>query len=219
MGSIRITCPDCAATYDVPETHARAGRRVRCAGCGTQWLAFDGHPVEASTAAAPGPVEPEALTGSRSIAASLKQHSLPAPPVEADLPDAAPEIADPTDADADDADWADAELPDFGLPVHDPVAHSAVVPPAVVPAPRETRWRAAWAASLLLLLAIGFGGVHWREPIMLGWPPSTRLYSALGAPLGMAHMPRAATADKVAPAAASAISSSPSTIRPPGVSE
>ncbi len=212
MGSRRITCPDCAAAYDVPQAHARPGRQVRCAACGTQWAAFD----EAAAVVLPMPaaepaatVETEALTGSRSIAASLKQHSLPVPAVDEDTPEAGPDASD----------WADAELPDFASPHNDLSAlpqapFPEAAPPSTLPQ-QATGARAAWVASVLLLVVVGFGGVHWRAPIMLGWPPSTRLYAMFGTP----HMPRAATADSVAPAAASAISNSPSMIRPPGVSE
>ncbi len=212
LPALRITCPDCAATYDVPASHARAGRQVRCVACATQWLAFD---EPDAGAAAPVPLleadpvataDADALSGSRSIAASLKQHSLPAP----EPPVAAAQEAEEA-GEAGEAGEADAELPDLAAPGHhDPVAAFPAGPPAPAAA-----WRAAWAASVLLLVAIGTGCVHWRQPIMLGWPPSTRLYAVFGT----AHMPRAATAESVAPKAASAISNSPSTIRPPGVSE
>ena len=216
MASRRITCPDCAATYDVPEAQARIGRAVRCAGCGTQWLAFD-EPADAGMPESEVPVpqvddeatatnDADALTGSRSIAASLRQHSVPAQGEAVEGSEAA--------APEDDADWADAELPDFTAAQHE-IAQAPTAAPKTAELPATGQWRAAWAASVLLLMAIGFGGVHWRGPIMLGWPPSTRLYAAFGTP----HMPRAATAERVAPAAARAISSSPSTIRPPGVSE
>ncbi len=40
--------------------------------------------------------------------------------------------------------------------------------------------RAAWAASLVVLLLFGWGVVAWRSDLMRAWPPSTRLYDALG---------------------------------------
>jgi hypothetical protein len=40
--------------------------------------------------------------------------------------------------------------------------------------------RAAWAASLIVLLLFGWGLVVWRGDVMRAWPPSTRLYTLLG---------------------------------------
>ncbi len=37
-----------------------------------------------------------------------------------------------------------------------------------------------WVASLLLLAAMGWAGLHYRQEIMRAWPPSARLYLALG---------------------------------------
>jgi hypothetical protein len=64
-------------------------------------------------------------------------------------------------------------------------------PPAEAPAsfpllaaktgPRlDTAVLASWAVSLALLAALGWGGVRWRTDIMHAWPPSERLYAALG---------------------------------------
>ncbi len=39
---------------------------------------------------------------------------------------------------------------------------------------------AGWAVSLALLAALGWGGVRWRDSVMRAWPPSERLYAALG---------------------------------------
>ncbi len=41
---------------------------------------------------------------------------------------------------------------------------------------------AGWAASILLLAALLWAGVAWRGNIMRAWPPSERLYTALGLP-------------------------------------
>jgi hypothetical protein len=40
--------------------------------------------------------------------------------------------------------------------------------------------RAAWAASLVVLLLLGWGMIAWRAEVMRSWPPSTRLYEAIG---------------------------------------
>ncbi len=45
---------------------------------------------------------------------------------------------------------------------------------------------AGWAVSLVLLAALGWGGVRWRGDVMRAWPPSERLYAALGLTPGQA---------------------------------
>jgi predicted Zn finger-like uncharacterized protein len=40
--------------------------------------------------------------------------------------------------------------------------------------------RAAWAASLVALLLVGWGIIAWRTDLMRAWPPSARLYDAIG---------------------------------------
>lgn len=39
---------------------------------------------------------------------------------------------------------------------------------------------AAWVASVVLLVALVAAAYAWRGPIMAAWPPSERLYAALG---------------------------------------
>jgi predicted Zn finger-like uncharacterized protein len=42
---MRIVCPNCSAEYDVPDSLVTAGRVVRCARCGGEWM-----PVEVAAA-------------------------------------------------------------------------------------------------------------------------------------------------------------------------
>jgi predicted Zn finger-like uncharacterized protein len=74
---MRIACPSCGATYEVPASRLKPGKMVRCARCGSDWL------PEAEAAAAPpqprtapfdptgpsdptAPVDPTALPGGES---------------------------------------------------------------------------------------------------------------------------------------------------------
>ncbi len=50
---MRITCPTCEATYDVPEKLLRPDREVRCARCGGRWLPAPAEP------GSPSPEAPE----------------------------------------------------------------------------------------------------------------------------------------------------------------
>jgi predicted Zn finger-like uncharacterized protein len=51
--------------------------------------------------------------------------------------------------------------------------------PASLPRP-SVALRVAWAASLVVLLLLGWGVIAWRTDLMRIWPPSARLYDALG---------------------------------------
>jgi predicted Zn finger-like uncharacterized protein len=68
---------------------------------------------------------------------------------------------------------------------------SADAPPSVTamdrlashpaPLPRASPLlRAAWAASLVVLLLCCWGMIAWRADVMHAWPASTRLYDAIG---------------------------------------
>jgi predicted Zn finger-like uncharacterized protein len=35
---MRIACPSCAATYEVPDSRLKPGQMVRCARCGGEWV-------------------------------------------------------------------------------------------------------------------------------------------------------------------------------------
>src|SRR5262249_11997962 len=50
---MRIICPSCSATYDVPDSLVTPGRIVRCARCGQEWS-----PVQAPPEPPPAPPEP-----------------------------------------------------------------------------------------------------------------------------------------------------------------
>lgn len=39
---------------------------------------------------------------------------------------------------------------------------------------------AGWAASLALLVVLGWSAIVWRHPIERAWPPAARVYLALG---------------------------------------
>jgi predicted Zn finger-like uncharacterized protein len=77
---MRIACPSCSVAYDVPDSLLKAGRVVRCAGCGGEWT-----PVEAR--AEPEPVPPPEPPPS----APEPPPAVPAQPP----PDRAPPVAEP----------------------------------------------------------------------------------------------------------------------------
>ena len=124
---MKITCPSCAAEYNVPDGLA-AGRIVRCAKCATEWA----------------PVAPPAVVFE------------PPPPAEPVPP---PEVPPPP-------------------PTIDRLERPVVPPPA--PATRRLPLLLAWAGSLLIVVMAVAAAIVFRAPISHAWPPSQRVYGALG---------------------------------------
>jgi hypothetical protein len=56
------------------------------------------------------------------------------------------------------------------------------LPAAKLPAaaPAKTAPVAGWAASIALLIILGAAAIVFRAQIMHAWPPSERVYAALG---------------------------------------
>ncbi len=83
-----------------------------------------------------------------------------------------------------------ASVAAVAVPAATTLAFPAAMPPPTAPAlpssPAPARARPgppillAWAASFLLLGFLVWAGIAWRAGIMHAWPPSERLYAALG---------------------------------------
>jgi predicted Zn finger-like uncharacterized protein len=144
---MRIVCPSCQATYEVPDAAFAGGpRAVRCARCNTEWV-----PEAPAVAAPTAPPTPE------------------------------PE--------ADEALEADTESPPFRQEprltgYRQPILErddDEIPPPQDFETARSRRGAIiGWVASLVLLAAIGWAAVSWRGQVMAAWPPSERVYGALG---------------------------------------
>ena len=133
---MRIVCPNCAATYEVPEAVAIAGTAMRCARCGETWTPVPRAEPEILPAEAPAGPAADALIvtpPSRHVDATPALRSLLTPP----------------------------------SPASRPVRR----PPSVL---------AAWAASLAILVGITWAAIGHRQAVVHAWPPSARLYAALG---------------------------------------
>jgi predicted Zn finger-like uncharacterized protein len=50
---MRIVCPACSAAYEVPDSLLTAGRNVRCARCGNEWMPVQAATVERESELAP----------------------------------------------------------------------------------------------------------------------------------------------------------------------
>jgi predicted Zn finger-like uncharacterized protein len=132
---MRIVCPSCAVSYEVPDSLLKPGRSVRCARCANNWvpLAIDEPELHQAPQSPPTQTEDE-------YEAVEREETPPHPQLSAmDL------LA---------AHRKREEAPRF--------------------------LRSAWIASVIVLLGLLAAGVVWRDAAAAAWPPSVRLYQALG---------------------------------------
>ena len=122
---MRLTCPNCAAQYEVPDdVIPEEGRDVQCSNCGNTWF------EPGSEGAQPQAADDSTQPGSPDLDDGLQQDSLHQDGPEQE-PDAAPEAA------AAPAQDADPELPD---PKQPPVPQAETeAAPEPTPAPRTQR--------------------------------------------------------------------------------
>jgi predicted Zn finger-like uncharacterized protein len=148
-----IQCPRCMARYEVADgLIGPAGKNVRCAKCGMVWLAGRS-PVAAPEEPLHWPEPPRREAALEPPASSPPPAGPRADPAPGGIR-AAP-AARPGPARADDAA---------------PAAARSLVPAAV----------AGWVATVLVLGAAGWGALAHREAVIAAWPPSERVYLALG---------------------------------------
>ncbi|MBV9736036.1 MAG: zinc-ribbon domain-containing protein [Acidisphaera sp.] len=160
---MRVQCPVCSAAYEVPDALLRPGRKLRCARCGAGFLPAGPAPRSAE----PPPHAPP------SPAAPPPAPSLAIPPVRrAALPLRPNRVDPPALRDPDPLVAPAAQRPDWLGPQRPP--------------PVQEQRRAGidvwlgWLVSLALLGALGWAAYAYRDTVMHAWPPSQRVYSALG---------------------------------------
>jgi predicted Zn finger-like uncharacterized protein len=203
---MRVSCPNCQTEYDVPDA-ALAGRqrKLRCAHCGTQFMA--------------GPLAaPEGFGEAPPVSPPPAQRApLQAAPVHAAPIQAAPAFDPPPHRQDEWPRPADEPVPDAVRILAEDPSQKPYVPPQLRPAeidPQEARQIAdresfaallaasrqagaqepeediiptrsrrlfgPWRASIVvLLLIVGLIFIE-RGLIMQVWPPSIRLFEALG---------------------------------------
>lgn len=151
---MRIQCPACDATYDLPEGAVKAGRPVRCARCATEWMPVPAPVPELAPGPPPSAPEPPRMT--------------PPPPEEPppEPPPPEPPLPEPP-------------LPEPPLPEPPrPDLRERLAPLGRMSADRAVL--AGWVLSLAVLILLGWAAVAWRADVMRAWPPSERAYAAFG---------------------------------------
>jgi predicted Zn finger-like uncharacterized protein len=150
---MRLSCPSCEAGYELPETMFLTGpRMVRCVRCAHSWLA-----------GAPEPDPPAAA-----------EAAMPDPEAAPPAPEAGETQGNGRLASKLRRRGASAAEPPAPFPKLDMDLGPAPPPPAGMAVV------AGWVATVLFLLAAGWGGLEYRADIMAAWPESARLYDLLG---------------------------------------
>ena len=166
---MRIVCPSCQATYQVPDKLLSGPpRKVRCARCGADWLPEPAAKPPAGPSAPPPdlavpPPQPPDKPSAAPPEPFIPRESLPPPPPLPPLPTEPQHVAMPR-------------------------AAQKLAPNAA--AAGTGRGQAlllglGWAASAALLGAAGWAVLARRADIVALWAPSRRLYQWLGLGLGL----------------------------------
>ena len=159
--AMRIACPACNAAYDVPDRLIGTGRRLRCARCGHDWEVQQ--PAVPGASAVDDPVRPP--TGRPQARLQAPPGPEPEAPPGPDLPPPPPHSA---------LRRAPQVLDQEALP-RSGGGDAAASPLRFL----DGLW-AAWAASILVVLAFLAALLVFRAEIAAAWPPAARLYMALG---------------------------------------
>jgi predicted Zn finger-like uncharacterized protein len=162
--AMRIRCPSCSATYEVPDAMLDPPRTVRCAKCTHDWIAV-------------AIVEPEVVEEPEETAEPELAETAEAPPpfaAEAEIPlrrqgarAARERLLEP-----------EAVIGDTPLSAIERLALGSDMSPYI--RRRDRLLTAAWAASFAALTALGVAGYTERNVLMQQWPASKRVYARLG---------------------------------------
>ena len=147
-----LICPNCAARYEVDGSKfPAAGRKVRCAKCGTTW-----HQAVPQAEAEPDQAEIEAV-----VFEGREPEPAPMPEPET--------FHDPEPTRVARAPVIDAEREEVFEEAHKPSAGKGGVLVAL-----------GWVALVAVILLIGFSAASFRTQIVDIWPQSASLFSHLG---------------------------------------
>ena len=194
---MRIACPKCSAQYEVPPAMIGGGKDVRCARCRAIWHVGTEQPPP-EPAATPRVAE---AVGETAAATHVPYAAVPtlsavapnaaAEPASTPSPEPfapAPEVLAPATAPALIAATTGLVSVDWDKPMARAEGMSFSDRPAMADYIRDIRVErrgiapvlAAWALSLAVVAGGLAAAYYYRVSVMDSWPPSQRLYTALG---------------------------------------
>jgi len=168
---MRVTCPTCAAVYEIPEPLLGSRERIlHCGHCATEWAV-----------AAPKPESPKPDSAAEAEGARAPSLAIPvrAAREEPEIVVPAPTVTGPA---------SPSTLQAKGLGEKRPGERPFVLgsEPARPSVPARERGGGSggvwlgWVASLIVLGLLVWGAYAYRGAIMQAWPPSQRVYALLG---------------------------------------
>jgi predicted Zn finger-like uncharacterized protein len=185
---MRLSCPNCQTEYNVPDA-ALLGRTrtLRCVNCGTQWQAgpLEAEPEPTPKFEAPPPPPPaiKIPEPQPAYAAAAGAETRQTPPTSA-YQDPAPFTSPPPNQTRPAIDPAEArsiaDRESFAALLESSRQQAAAQSQEEAPPPAKKRRINPLLISILALLIIIGLIVIERTPIMAAWPPSIRLFEALG---------------------------------------
>ena len=160
-----LSCPNCQTEYDVPDAALTGrSRTLRCANCMTTWKAAALEMYREPVPVAPPAPEIPAET------ALLEETQVMEPP----------EPADPTDAAMAAEDDVAEEIAVPWAPEHERIGLSKVSREKQAALEPEPSSRRGLQISVLIVVLIIVAILAEHRPIGHSWPPSLRLFNALG---------------------------------------
>jgi len=188
---MRIVCPTCDATYQVPDSALAARKTVRCARCGNSWAPLGDGDEEVTSPAdtTPKPEAPAAPAAEEILADSAAPPApeSAAPAATASVPPPAPEpVPTPPPAPAPTPEPPAVPAPEpitaapkkaapRPNPVHTEEDHAADLASDEPPAAPRSAW--AISAGILILGIVAFVVLH--DTIVHLWPASEQIYDLL----------------------------------------
>jgi predicted Zn finger-like uncharacterized protein len=166
-----ITCPSCAARYDIDaQTIGASGRKVRCAACKTQWLATPQDSLDDLLTSFDVPArDPEPAPAPGTTVETLAEVPASATPDEP-LPDTGP--ASPP-----------AKTPRRVKWTSEKTAKARQANPGK---PRKPMPKLFWPLALPAALALCLGGAVWqRNAVVAALPATAPLFAAAGVPVNL----------------------------------
>ncbi len=158
-----ISCPNCAATYRVPDALLAPGKALRCAACGEPWVP--------ERPPAPEVIAPPPLDAEPAPEAAMPEPAAPELPAPA-LPEAEPAAPQPLPA---------RPASPLTPPPLNPRPLQGRGERSGASRRRSGAWlRLAWVASIATVLLALAGLVFFGDAIAAAWPPFARVTSLLG---------------------------------------
>jgi predicted Zn finger-like uncharacterized protein len=183
-----IACPTCAASYEIDATSvAEAGRKVRCAACGTIWRAFRDRPSEVISA--PPPPEPVLVADPPPMAPAVEDIAatpdLPSPATYEQF--AGPAEIDPAEVQAQPSEHDGASAVGADEPPAKRGARLTRAKAPKGPGPgARMRKLVSWPV-LFVLLTLGLCATAFaqRERVVRIVPQSAAIFATFGAPVNL----------------------------------